>query len=57
MGKLNTVTSQLQKLMLACSAADSEQCMDPLGLVSAVGVTDLYSRQYIPEKEFFACGL
>ena len=28
-----------------------------LDLISAVGVTDIYSRKYMPEKEFFACGL
>ena len=34
-----------------------EHCFDLSGLISAVGVTDIYLRQYIPEKEFFACGL
>ena len=36
--------------------ADSELCFDLSGLISAVGVTDIYSKHYRPE-EFFACGL
>ena len=32
--------------------ADSKHCYDLSGLISAVGVTDIYSRQYVPEKEF-----
>ena len=35
--------------------ADSEHRFDLSGLISAVGVTDIYSRQYTPENEFFAC--
>ena len=37
--------------------ADSEHCFDLSGLIKAVSVTDIYSRQYMPEKDFFACGL
>ena len=36
--------------------ANSKHCFDLSGLISAVGVTDVYSRQYPAEKEFFACG-
>ena len=35
----------------------SGHCHDVSGLISAIGVTDSKSRQYVPEKEFFACGL
>ena len=38
--------------------ANSEHCFDLSGLISsAVGETDIYSRQYTPEKELFARGL
>ena len=32
---------------------DSKHCYDHLGLISAVDVIDVYSRQYILEKVFF----
>ena len=35
--------------------ADSEHCFDLSGFISAVDVSDVYSRQYMSEKEFFAC--
>ena len=31
---------------------DSDHCFDLSGLISAVGVTDGCSRQYMPEKDF-----
>ena len=34
--------------------AESEHCFDLSGLISAVDVTDINSKQYIAEKEFFA---
>ena len=37
--------------------ADTEHCFDLLGFISAVDVTDIYSRRYTSEKGFFASGL
>ena len=33
-------------------AADSKHCFDFSGLLSAVGVIDIYLRPYMPEKDF-----
>ena len=35
--------------------SDSEQCWlsDLSSLISAIGVTDIYSRQYLPKYDFF----
>ena len=39
----------MQKRKYVCRTADNEHCFDLSGLVRAVGVTGIYSRQYIPE--------
>ena len=33
--------------------ADSKHCFDVSGLVSAVGVTDIFSRRYMLKKDFY----
>ena len=38
--------TQMQKCKYACVTAESEHCFDLSGLISAVGVTDIYSRPY-----------
>ena len=48
--------TQMQLHKYTYRTADSEHCSDLSGLISAVGVTGIYSRQYIAQK-FFACGL
>ena len=44
--------TQMQKRKYVYRTADREHCFDLSGIISAVGVTDVYSRQYTPEKEF-----
>ena len=53
----NFILLQMQMRKYIYRTADSEHSFDLPGLISAVSVIDIYSRQYIPEKEFFACGL
>ena len=36
--------------------ADSEHCFDLTGFISAIGVTDISSKQNILDKDFFAGG-
>ena len=45
--------TQMQMHKYVYRTADSEHCFDLSDLISAVGVTDIYSRQYTPEKKFF----
>ena len=47
----------MQKRKCAFITADSEHCFDLSGLISIVGVTGIYLRQYICREEFFACDL
>ena len=49
--------TQMQIRWYIHNTTDNEHCFDLSGLISAVGVTDIYSRQYIPEINVFACGL
>ena len=49
-----TVKLQMQSRKYVYRTADSEHSFDLSGLISTVGVTNIYSRQNIPEKEFFA---
>ena len=50
---LVTTGCQHHATVILYRTGDSESA----GLISSVGVTDIYSRQYKPEKEIFACGL
>ena len=49
----------MQMRKYAYKTADSEHSFGLSGAISAVGVTDIYSRQYTSESviEFFAFGL
>ena len=49
--------TQMQMHKYVYRTADREHCFDLSGLISAVGVTDIYARQYMSAKEFFACGV
>ena len=40
-------------IITADESAESEHCFDLSLRISAVGVTDIYSRQYIAEKDLF----
>ena len=51
------VNKYLAKVISFWRTVDSEHCLYLSGLINAVGVTDIYSKQYMAEKEFFACGL
>ena len=52
-----TVSTPLQKRKHVYRSADSELCFDQSGHISAIGVTEIFSRQHIPEKKFFVCDL
>ena len=45
----------MQMRKYAYKTADSEHCFDLSGLISGVDVTDIYSRQYILEREGIFC--
>ena len=40
------------KRKYVCITADSEHCFDLSGFISAVGMHDINSRQYMPENNF-----
>ena len=48
-----SVHANVQVCIQNSGTVDSEHCFNLSRLISAVGVTDIYPRQYIPKKEFF----
>ena len=59
--RMSALRTQLVRHTQLCKyvyrTADIEHCFDLSDFISAVDMTDIYSRQFTPEKEFFACGL